>query len=1281
MAEVFRAKSYGVEGFEKVVVIKRILPELAERPDFVTLFVQEAKLAVRLSHANVVQAFDLGLVHGAYYIAMEYVHGADLAQILARAKREGRELPFALSVYLASEVAKGLDYAHRRRDEHGKPLTIVHRDVSPQNILVSFEGEVKVADFGIAKALGAPGEGDELEDTQSRRLRGKFAYMSPEQARGEPVDARSDIFSLGIVLYECVTGANPFHSPSTLETLRRVQQCEFPPPELLRPDIPADLVNLLVTMLAPEPAQRFADAGKLHENLLAFLYGQGRRFSADDLAEFLQPFREPEAQPAITEKLLTQDKTPAPQRHSSSVPKLSVPTTPPGEFSLPGAELRAAAGGQFPASFGEKCDVTAIAIDWPAEIAERDEARIALLIDRYGGRILSRDPALTVVLFGLHEPDGRDAEVAARCALAALRASGAVGVGVHTARIVVDGAGEPVADSALSTLVDMARELARTAPARVTVSRAAMRLLPGEFHGEEAPVPAPRGATFLEPSAEETRMEGRFFGRRDELRRLGEVFALASRKRAQVVLLSGVQGIGKTRLLREVQRRIKKGRYPVALHMTTCVPHGRTFPYSGVVAMLQTLLDLEDGDDEARILETRPRLRALGLTDDELAAIYGTLGCSVPAPEGSLEGSLYSACAQIVRSLTEDNLQVFVWDAAQCMDQESVRLLSTVHQRLSRVRSVFVFAERPGGPIGPASEGKRVEIALGDLGPEATRRLVEDRLGVDSVPDELLAFLSERAGGQPLFLSELARALVAARAVTTAEGKVVELRLEDAQLSLPRTLRGLVAARLAELATHERAVLQAMAVLEDQVRLDLLAPMLELGTGDLAKIIGGLSERDLVVPIAADIFRFRSPIVRDVVEGTLLAETRRALHHSAGSALEQASFPVPPSRVALHLYEAGDASRASVHFATSAAAELAKKRYESAARSYARALELCDPEDMDAATLVAWLSGLANAARVARRVPELQLGDVLAEIDQRGERSLRVRAHTAAGRVHSARHQTTDARAAFETALTLAADDTRLQYEVISAQADASAFQGEFEAARAAYARLATLGTNLADEPPSTDGLGEAFRVASNLAFLHAATGDAAGARASVATAERATQNDPVRLLELTKVRGLLAYYAGLFADAVLAFESAVDQGRALGLTYEIAINLHNAGDVFLRQGDRARAYGAFHQSKALSSEAGHERLTLHNRMFVGYLDALAGNPAGKEQLQLAVETAEAREYMWDMLNGKRLLAELAREQGEPGAALAFAKLAAEATAHGHTALAAEAAAHAPTEK
>ena len=185
MAEVFRAKAYGVEGFERLVAVKRILPNIAEDNEFITMFVDEAKIAVQLNHANIAQIFDLGVVDGAYFIALEHVHGRDLRAIFERCRQGGSPMPVAQACFIVMKMCEGLDYAHNKRDAGGRDMNLVHRDVSPQNIIVSYEGEVKLIDFGIAKAAS------KANKTQAGILKGKFGYMSPEQVRGLDIDHRS----------------------------------------------------------------------------------------------------------------------------------------------------------------------------------------------------------------------------------------------------------------------------------------------------------------------------------------------------------------------------------------------------------------------------------------------------------------------------------------------------------------------------------------------------------------------------------------------------------------------------------------------------------------------------------------------------------------------------------------------------------------------------------------------------------------------------------------------------------------------------------------------------------------------------------------------------------------------------------------------------------------------------------------------------------------------------------------------------------------------------------
>lgn len=261
MAEVFRAKRSGVEGFEKVVALKRILPHLSDNKEFVDLFIDEAKMVAGLTHPNIVQIFDLGKIDDTYFIAMEYVHGHDLRTILRRAKDKGIRIPLDLCVFVIGRVAAALEYAHRKKDEAGRPLRIVHRDVSPQNILIAFEGEVKLTDFGIAKATS------KATSTDRGALRGKLLYMSPEQATGKAMDKRADVFSLGVCFYEMITDRKPFMGTSEKSILEMVRECRISPPSMVNPRIPERIEKVVMKALDRDPEQRYQDAGEMLRDL------------------------------------------------------------------------------------------------------------------------------------------------------------------------------------------------------------------------------------------------------------------------------------------------------------------------------------------------------------------------------------------------------------------------------------------------------------------------------------------------------------------------------------------------------------------------------------------------------------------------------------------------------------------------------------------------------------------------------------------------------------------------------------------------------------------------------------------------------------------------------------------------------------------------------------------------------------------------------------------------------------------------------------------------------
>ncbi len=322
MAQIYLARQVGPEGFEKLLVVKRILPHLAENEDFITMFLDEARIAARLNHPNIVQIFDLGAQDDSFFIAMEFIHGEDVRRVWKHSEREGKPIPLALICRIIIDACAGLDYAHKKVDQSGRPLGIVHRDISPQNILVSFEGGVKVVDFGIAKAA------DQATVTKSGVLKGKYSYMSPEQASGQHIDSRTDIFALGVVLYELLTGTRLFKRATDIQTLNAVTECQIAPPSAVNTRVPKDLDAIVMRALTKSRDDRFADARQLGSALEDWLLSNKLPSSSTALAEFMHDiYRERLAREQEEGRLLVE--TADSSRSEEPVPDRATPT---GEF-------------------------------------------------------------------------------------------------------------------------------------------------------------------------------------------------------------------------------------------------------------------------------------------------------------------------------------------------------------------------------------------------------------------------------------------------------------------------------------------------------------------------------------------------------------------------------------------------------------------------------------------------------------------------------------------------------------------------------------------------------------------------------------------------------------------------------------------------------------------------------------------------------------------------------------------------------------------------------------
>lgn len=282
MAEIYRAAAYGEEGFAKRVAIKRMLPKLTKDPEFVDMFIAEAKLAAGLNHANIVQIHDFGCIDDRLYHAMEYVHGMNISELVIEMRKHGQPVPVGPACFIVCEAAYGLEHAHNHRDRQGRPLSIIHRDVSPSNIIVSFDGQVKIADFGIAKASWV------RRETRTGVIKGKFKYMSPEQARGKRLDQRTDLFSLGVCLFKMLTLRDVYNGKSEQTLLMQAREGKIETVRKHNPVVSEKLEAILAKVMHPDREQRYPDATSFRDALENFLFANKLQMFPSSLARYMR---------------------------------------------------------------------------------------------------------------------------------------------------------------------------------------------------------------------------------------------------------------------------------------------------------------------------------------------------------------------------------------------------------------------------------------------------------------------------------------------------------------------------------------------------------------------------------------------------------------------------------------------------------------------------------------------------------------------------------------------------------------------------------------------------------------------------------------------------------------------------------------------------------------------------------------------------------------------------------------------------------------------------------
>ncbi len=1266
MAEVYLARSFGLAGFEKRLVIKRLRPELADDPRFVQMFINEAKIGVHLNHPNVVQVYELGRVANTHYIAMELLAGRDLTRLVKVLRADDLGVPQPLAVEIVAESCRGLAYAHARTDASGELLGLVHRDVSPHNILVTSDGEVKLVDFGIARLINTtaaqsnskPGPGG-----------GKYAYMSPEQARGDDVDHRSDIFSMGIVLWELVVRRRLFKSPDHEEKLRRVTHAVIPDPRTLGVEIDDALWEIMQRALAHDPAGRYASAALFEEDLRAWLFERRHRVGRLELAQLVR-----EAFPDLAER---NRSTLEIEQLAADVDRLDpadrtdeTGRTPTGSGALPG-RLRAPAGERRPVV------VVIVDVDGLTELSATVEPATLVkrkyqllrwtrrLLDRHGGIIQSAVDDHITLLFGAQRTRLDEVDHALECALAlhrdvsALRRKGMgldLAIGVHLGEVTVSQVGKRVRYVARGDTTRLARRLSAIADhGQVLASEQVLDAAQGRFVLRWGPpVPSRGGKASLPSYVVERRAhglhgrhQGKWLRRGRELEVLREALGEIAGGHGSAVALTGAVGCGKSRFIREFHDLARRRQLPFFGTRSSAVAGER--PLEAVRDLLCTILGADPESPVSELVASTGRLTQLGLSPRDLDAISVLFGAELPHPPERSE--VWGALSRTLRGLSRERPVMVAFDDVHHDGRSFQAELGHLITGLRAVPVLFLVASE--GPLPESLRSACVGVSFDPFPPELQARFVESVLGVGTLQQGVLPLLERTCEGNPLYLEEMLKFLVGRRQIEVVDG-VASLVSTD-EPALPHSLQALISARIDALDPAARGLLQLAAVAGARFTEAVLAEA--AGLDDPTPLILDLVGQGLVVRDSDDEFAFASELVRAAALRGTLGVQRSDYHRLVAAAIETVhADTLEPWHEALvdHCAQGGrlvDAAR----YAFKAGEELERNQYlERAQKVYKTGLEHLarvspDPDHWDARVqgeallhlrhgLVGMLLGDDNEGR----------NHLAVALDIASENALpwiETRAHVALGRsyLQSARTDMAKAHLGQARAQLRSEPDPEVEREAVEASAMLA-----FEEGRNADAELLWQQAMALAEGDSAAMARCQIGLANR--FLRSGAHDRAGELLFEAVQTSRAAGDRILEGRVLNNVGLVHSWAGRHEEALASYRAALELRQGIGYTRGVVINHHNIGDVHFQNGDRAKAWVAFHRSRELATEIGWTRGVSLNDVYLAYLHVTAGH-GDITALSDAIEHARQLGDNEILTSGLWLAGRHLLEIGQPGAA------------------------------
>ncbi len=1258
IAEVFKAKSFGAEGFEKLLVIKRILRKFSDDEAFGECFIKDAQLAIQLNHTNIVQVFDIGKADDRYYLAMEFVQGLSLASLIRQCRLRGTMPPLALAAFIAAEIAKGLDFAHRKRGRNLKPLDIIHEELCSRNILISAEGEVKISDFGLARA----------KEAVSARIDRKLPLtLSPEQAEGGPADRRSDVFALGVLLYELTGSSHPFENVQREKLKDFIRDRKFSDPaSFLKGDGKEELAAIVSGALAFDPGKRFQDASAMYEALIAYIYHTGIRVNAHTLSDFLEEIASEEI--SVSEFRTIEEDVLSAAFRSSMAPEVrqgakaaskalsispDAPSTePPSVAPMDPARREVAV---MAVDFGEAC------------LSDFNVTQFAEIIENNGGSLMFADEKIAAAVFGLDLAYGRETEEALNAAFKIRRAAivhnsakGAeIRICVKPAKVFVSPEGTVDRDPDYNAALTESQEAAKLAEEGVITTRAGRKLSNGAYHFEalDSERFGTKGLGLYHVIGRVPLIEnfGHLFGRHETLRTIGAVFSEVSSSAGGVLTLTGPPGIGKTRLIREGQWRLLSTGQDVGWFETVLDHFSKGRPFGAVAALFRAVTALENVETEAEIQEKTGRLRELGLTSDEVDTVAALLGA--PKEIGAelymdAERELYSALGRLAVGLSKERPTVIVFDNADDMDDDSWSVIRRAAETFHSLPVLLCLIYRGEAPPMPLVEKGRRTIALTALSKSHVDQLAAAVVGAERIEPGLCNQICQVTKGNPLFVEAYIRSLMQAGKITVNEN-TAQGREEVDVAAAPRKLDEALVQTLASLSQGERRMLENASMIGRTFSLKLMRHLIGQDAGKFRPVIASLSKKRLIYRSSANEYTFSSARLCDVIHSSLSEETSRELHLKMVRVIEKVFAKQMDDRAAeaaLHCELAGDIIPAIEYYtrAGKKATELNADR--TALEFYIKSLKLlqdlpnADPDSILTVCLpIGRLAVRANAYE--RGLEHIQAAEWVAE-DATDKETL-VRILLVTSELHAHCEHTVEVDWYLEWALDLASrvGDKELNFDVLQAAGHVYFLIGNMKQAGPRFKEA----IELAQDDTEMDK-NQLITCMAQLAKVEAASSELEQAVKTLAEAESLLDDnsDLLARCEIEQSKGRAFFMAGNFEKSLESQLRLLDIAKEYGLKDFLADTTYLLGELYLENGDMAKAFAYLTMSRDTADEIGMKQLKSLNNLLLQYIDAveLLGTDQVGDLEKLLLDALE-RDAVWEQLHLLYYLSKIYMEKGQ----------------------------------